>query len=1009
MISRLLGVRIKETPQYIEITGIRVHELYASIKKKWATTRIPKNIFRVLNSSSIKFSRFYAIEMTYILDELIKDTAYAPSARRRFKEIRAALVQESWLKDIDNNQKTLGFNFKKLDAFDRSKLTGGDLLPFQRSFLEAVNVDAPKLKLNGYLLDADPGTGKAQPLYSLVRTPTGWKRMGDMKVGDEVVAADGSVTRVLGVYPQGVRPCFEVTFSDGRSADCDINHLWSIDDHGVSSVMSMRQIIDHYRRPNPTPLHIPTLIPHAGVDIDLPVDPYLFGVLVGNGLYNQHLTVTIAEEKFFNAIQPLITRHGCRLVPTPNARYIYHVEPFETGINPLLVKVAAYNQTAATAEIPDIYLQGSLQQRLDILQGLMDMSGWYTHGGQGYYATDSEPLANAVIHLIRSVGGVASLHRHGGDKRWRVVLNHRTPSVLFRNAHGIREARAWDDVGDAARKLAITNIRRLPDQPTQCIEIAHPSHLYVTNNYVVTHNTITGVALALVAQATKTIVLAPRNVVKDVWVGTLNNFLKTPPKVWNSIDGDVDDIPADCDFYITHPQQLDKLIARADIFKRSKTVIIVDECHEYNELKSARTLNLIRLAELIKPFFILWSSGTPVKQLGRELIPLMITIDPLFDVKAQETFARIFGSNSTNGADIIANRMKRIRYKVVKSESVKIEVSTREVRVKLDNASDYTLDSVRKAMAAFILERFKYYQKEGPKLEAEYLRIVEQHRKKLFTRSELEEFNLYVSYVKAIRTKLDLKTQGEMIIFTNLYERDHIIPKLTNVDKRIFRNVKSVYKYLPLKIRGEALGRILNQIRIDCFMDIALAANLPEIIDNSIKKTLIFTSYVDVLKVVEDHLGDAGYRPATVHGETNKNLPAILKRIKSDPDYNPIIATYDSLSVGVPVTEANTVVLLNTPYRDYEYNQAVSRVNRYGQDTPVDIVKVVLDTGDEPNVSTRSDDIMTWSKTMVDNLMGIAPEVDNMATEAYVVDTLQDISEEELITHTPRPSAAMVF
>lgn len=655
VMRRLFGVTIKETPGFIEIKGVRVHELYRAIKRKWETTRIPKNIFRVLNSSALKFSKFYAIEMWYILDELEKDTSHPRATRKRFKEISKLLVEETWLKDIETSKETLGFNFKKLDLFDRSKLTNGDLLPFQRAFLEAIDVEAPKLHLNGYLLDAAPGTGK----------------------------------------------------------------------------------------------------------------------------------------------------------------------------------------------------------------------------------------------------------------------------------------------------------------------------------------TLTGVALSLVAEATKTIVLCPRNVVKDVWVGSLGYFLKNPPKVWNSIDGDVDDIPSDCSYYVIHPQQLHKLIERTDIFKRKKTVVIVDESHEYNELRSARTINLIKLCTAIKPFFVLWSSGTPIKQLGRELIPLMATIDPLFDAKAQETFALIFGANTVQGADIVSNRLKRIRYRVEKKESVTIGVSTREIKVKLQNGDDYTLDSVRKEMATFIMERFKYYEKEKGKIEAEYLRIVARHREKLFQKSDIEAFNIYTDYVKQIRTKLDLSAQKDMIIYTNIYERDKIIPNLTFEDRRIFRNAKSVYKYLPLKIRGEALGRILTQLRVDCFTDIAMEVDLPDIIDGAEKKTLIFTSYVEVLKAVEDRLIDEGYQPAVVYGDTNKDLIKILERIKKDPDYNPIIATYDSLSVGVPVVEANTVVSLNTPYRDYQWNQATSRVNRYGQDTDVDIVKITLDTGDKPNVSTRSDDIMSWSKTMVDTLMGISGDADSLSAEDY--------------------------
>lgn len=984
VLRRFLGVTIKETPGFIEIKGIRVHELYRAIKRKWETTRIPKNIFRVLNSSALKFSKFYAIEMWYILDELKKDTSHPRVTRKRFEEISKLLVEETWLKDIETSKKTLGFNFKKLDLFDRSKLTNGDLLPFQRAFLEAIDTEAPKLQLKGFLLDADPGTGKAQPLHSLVKIPGGWKPMGEMKVGDTVIAADGTTTEVMGVYPQGVRPCYRLTSLDGRSVECDEDHLWKVCHNSQWDIITTKELVARFNdNPNDS-FFLPLCASEKGPDIDLPIDPYLFGVLLGSSLFRGQMCVHLPHRKMRQAVEEKLLIEGCQLFASPGSKNDFQIKPINPGLNPLQVKLGAYTRNVADASIPTPYLNGSHTQRLALIQGMMDTDGtWFAPSFK--FETASEHVAKQMVYLIRSIGGTAKLFQRHGELRYHVWIQHPTPSHLFRHEVAqldeIQENEKVDTYNDI--KLRITGIERIDNQETQCISIAHPDHLYVTDGFVVTHNTLTGVALSLVAEATKTIVLCPRNVVKDVWVGSLGYFLKKPPKVWDSIDGDVDNIPDDCAYYITHPQQLHKLIERTDIFKRNKTVVIVDESHEYNELRSARTINLIKLCKEIKPFFVLWSSGTPIKQLGRELIPLMVTIDPLFDAKAQETFALIFGANTVQGADIVSNRLKRIRYKVEKKESVTIQATTREIKIKLPNGDDYTLDSVRKEMATFIMERFKYYEKEKGKIEADYLRIVERHRSKLFQKSDVEAFDIYVDYVRQIRTKLDLSTQKDMIVYTNIYERDKIIPNLTFEDRRIFRNAKSVYKYLPLKIRGEALGRILTQLRVDCFTDVAMEVDLPDIIDGAEKKTLIFTSYVEVLKAVEDRLINDGYKPAVIYGDTNKDLIKILERIKKDPDYNPIIATYDSLSVGVPVVEANTVVSLNTPYRDYQWNQATSRVNRYGQDTDVDIVKVTLDTGDKPNVSTRSDDIMSWSKTMVDTLMGISVDVDSLNTEDY--------------------------
>ena len=161
---------------------------------------------------------------------------------------------------------------------------------------------------------------------------------------------------------------------------------------------------------------------------------------------------------------------------------------------------------------------------------------------------------------------------------------------------------------------------------------------------------------------------------------------------------------------------------------------------------------------------------------------------------------------------------------------------------------------------------------------------------------------------------------------------------------------------------------------------------LPALIDATEKKTLIFTSYVDVVRITDEYLRKEGYKPLLVYADTNKNLPMIMKRFKEDPDLNPMIATFDSLSTAVPVIEANHCVLLNPPFRDHEYKQATSRVNRLGQDSIVRITSMLLDTGVEPNISTRSNEIMEWSRASVNAIMGLDGVDETVSVEDMVVE-----------------------
>ena len=83
--------------------------------------------------------------------------------------------------------------------------------------------NVPEQTLGGYA-----GTGKAQPLSSLIATPKGFVRMGDIKAKHEVCTPSGRIAKVTKVFPQGIKQIFRVSFYDGNSVECCQDHLWKI-------------------------------------------------------------------------------------------------------------------------------------------------------------------------------------------------------------------------------------------------------------------------------------------------------------------------------------------------------------------------------------------------------------------------------------------------------------------------------------------------------------------------------------------------------------------------------------------------------------------------------------------------------------------------------------------------------------------------------------------------------------------------------------------------------------
>ena len=149
-------------------------------------------------------------------------------------------------------------------------------------------------------------------------------------------------------------------------------------------------------------------------------------------------------------------------------------------------------------------------------------------------------------------------------------------------------------------------------------------------------------------------------------------------------------------------------------------------------------------------------------------------------------------------------------------------------------------------------------------------------------------------------------------------------------------------------------------------------SNLPDIIRNAQAKTIIFTDYVEVVKETEYQLKLNGFTPISIFGETTagNGLAMQTKVFKENPEINPLITTFKTLSEAVPLTEANRVIFLNLPFRSGTYEQAVKRANRIGQTLDVDLFEVTLDTGEEPNISTRNEDILKWSEEQVALILG---------------------------------------
>jgi hypothetical protein len=337
--------------------------------------------------------------------------------------------------------------------------------------------------------------GKALRNGTPVLTPRGWEAIEDLELGDEVIAGDGSRTTVTGVFPQGERPLFTVRFCDGTEVDADADHLWRVecrDDDPVT--MTTAQILERFGHEPADPR---PMIPLCGpVELDatpVPVDPYLVGLLLGDGgLTGTTPILSSADPETVDRLPSLLPPG----MVIKGRGYDYRLvgDGPRNKANPLAILLRGLGMMGRMSyekEVPPLYLWNDSEVRLAVLRGLMDTDGCVSgRNATTEFQSSSRRLADDVAFLARSLGMRASWSERAtasGRPAYRIRLRGDVcPFLLKRKADIWRAA----DVKRTHRKeRRIESI--LPAEPGQatCIAVAHPSRLFVTRDFIVTHNT----------------------------------------------------------------------------------------------------------------------------------------------------------------------------------------------------------------------------------------------------------------------------------------------------------------------------------------------------------------------------------------------------------------------------------------------------------------------------------------------------------------------------------------
>jgi superfamily II DNA or RNA helicase len=395
------------------------------------------------------------------------------------------------------------------------------------------------------IIKAVTGFGKAQPITETVYTDIGPIPIGGIQVGDYVIGSNGYPTEVTGVYPQGVKDIVEVEFSDRTKVRCCKEHLWNVRtkaqkhrDKPYRTVQIADIADDLYDNQGNAKWFVPVVEPVHFRQRVLPVDPYLLGVLLGDGgLTQTSIRFSSADREIVDRVDSLVQPFGLsvRYIAQYDWGITHGMKNLENSLKRALNKLGVC-VLSKDKKIPDCYKHSSYEQRLELLRGLMDTDG--TIRKNCYHvefgAVASKQLAEDVCDLVRSLGGVTRVKEQTytaqpGKTYYRVAVN------LPVNPFWLpRKADLWRSKTKQGKTKAITAVRAVGQESCVCISVSAEDGLYVTKDYTVTHNTtLIGAASQLFPDARIDVVTKSVDVAERI-VRSLRRFV---PKVGMIGDG----------------------------------------------------------------------------------------------------------------------------------------------------------------------------------------------------------------------------------------------------------------------------------------------------------------------------------------------------------------------------------------------------------------------------------------------------------------------------------------
>jgi len=763
-----------------------------------------------------------------------------------------------------------------------------------------------------WLLADEQGLGKALALNTKVYTPSGYKLMKDIQVGDYVFGKDGRPTKVTAVYNHSNVDMYRITFSDGVSIECCKDHLWEINDQHGKKVVDTEWFTkkDQFGRVRKDNLFstgsksykywIDRCEPIQFDYQNIPIDPYVIGVLLGDGCITGGVSLTSYGQEIVDAVNSKL----------PTGYYLNSSASMkDTEFNIIssdkcnlvkqnLKKLGLLGTNSHTKFIPDVYKYNSVDVRLNVLRGLIDTDGYATGDNLLQFTSVSKQLCDDVRFLVESLGGLVSYSEKpcgynnkitGMAYTLTIRLDNPQECCTLARKNNMLKHRAFKP------RRNIVSIERIENADAKCITVDNLDSLYVIDHFVVTHNTKQTIDIAIAKKYQRgykhCLIVCGVNGLKWNWVNEVRTHSNEDAYILGQ--------KTMKDGKIKIGSNKDKLEDVKNLKNNSAYFIITnvesfrdDEiAKELQNLCNERHIGVIAFDECHK-------AKNPTSQQGKGILKIYA-----------ETMIAMTGTPLMNNPLDLYIILKWLGY---------------------ENHSFYQFRNYYCKMGGFNGYEIIGYQ-------------------------NLDDLQNKLDKIMLRRKKEDVLDLPEK---TYVEEYVEMTPKQAQVYKEVTMDIKANIDQVKAAVNPlSALIRMRQAtgytgILSSMIKESAKLDRMEELVEEARangKKVVIFSNWTQMTDVVYDRLYSKGYGISVITGETkDEDRQQIVDLFQTSNNCNILIGTVGAMGTGLTMTAGTVEIFMDEPWNRALKDQAEDRCHRIGQKNNITIYTLLCkDTIDE--------------------------------------------------------------